>query len=88
MSNQSNDKNPNGTRWYNQKFYKDPASKPVYPEEDYQVLALPVATLYEELGRRLGIKQNSITWMGRTIDFSAVTDGLLLHTLTLKLGEQ
>ena len=84
--NQSNDKNPNGTRWYNEKFYADTTSNTVYPEENYQVLALPISTLHEELGKRLRVKQIQITWKGKVIDFSAVSDGLLLHTIALKLG--
>ena len=88
----TNDPNPKGTEWYNQQIYGK--SLTMYPEEDYQVAALPKAVLYQELGKRLDLADLPVhvvdvpvRWSGKIIDFSAVSDSQLMHHIGIKLAE-
>lgn len=87
MTTQSNDKNPKGTRWFQKGIYGKETT--LYPEEDYQVAALPKTVLHSEIGRRLNVidVKTKISWRGKIIDFSAVSDRLLMHHIALKLEE-
>ena len=82
----SNDPNPKGTVWWQTEIYgKVSDSSPIFPEEDYQVAALPKTILHREIGRRLGVVDEKIVWKGRHVDMSAVSDKLLLHHVLKKL---
>ena len=87
MDGQTNDKNPAGTRWWNTSIYGP--EKEIYPEEDHQVAACPLTLLYRELGNRVNSQLNgeveTLTWMGKTFNFSAVSEKQLLHHIGAKL---
>lgn len=87
MANSSNDKNKIGTHWFQKGIYGKETT--LYPEEDYQINALPKNMLHTELGRRLNVidPKNRILWHGKVFDFSAVSDKQLMHHITLKLEE-
>ena len=88
MSVASNDSNPQGSRWFQQQLYGESHEKAIYPEEDYQVAAMPKTLLHRELGVRLGvIDAELMTWHGKEINFSAVSDQQLLHHIGTKLVE-
>ena len=84
MSSQTNDPNPRGTEWWNKQIYT--GSGDIFPEEDYQVAALPKTVLHLEIGRRLNVVDEEITWKGKKIDMSAVSDPQLLHHVSAKLA--
>ena len=99
MSTTSNDTNPQGTKWYNTEFYGKLSSEPCFPEEDYQVAALPKTLLIAELSRRLGIShpcvrlnmdtdEYELYWREKHINFSAVSDKQLMHHIALHLSNQ
>ena len=86
MSITSNDPNPRGIEWWNKQIYwGNSDSEVVFPEEDYQLAALPKTVLWRELGKRLGVLDIEIVWMGRKIDMSAVSDDQLQHHISLRL---
>ena len=87
MTTTSNDKNRKGTHWFQKGIYGKEST--LYPEEDYQVAAFPKLILHVELARRLNIidTKEKISWQGKFIDFSAVSDKLLMHHIALKLEE-
>ena len=87
MATTSNDNNPKGTRWFQKGIYGKETT--LYPEEDYQIDALPKTILYSELGRRLNVidPKNPILYSGTVFDFSAVSDKQLMHHIALKIEE-
>ena len=86
MGNNGNDPNPQGSRWWADKIYGN--SEHIYPEEDYQVAAMPKILLHRELAVRLGIAdEDEMQWKGKKIRFSAVSDKQLLHHIGAKLQE-
>ena len=98
MSTQSNDTNPNGTKWYNTQFYGKVTDEPCYPEEDHQVAALPKTLLIAELAKRLGTdhpcirldldtREKVIYWREKQVNFSAVSDKQLMHHIGIHLHE-
>ena len=71
-----------------QQLYGEGREKEIYPEEDYQVAAMPKTLLYRELGVRLGIVHpERMIWHGKKINFSAVSDQQLLHHIGAKFTE-
>ena len=84
MGTQTNDPNPQGTKWWHEGIYGEKDT--IYPEEDYQMASLPVTTLIMELQRRCVHGYPAVEWQGKTIDFSAVTDNLLMHHISIHLA--
>ena len=85
MGTLTNDPNPKGTEWYNRKIYGK--NDTIFPEEDYQVAAMPRTLMHRELGVRLRVvDKEDMIWKGKKVDFSAVSDKQLLHHISLKLG--
>ena len=79
----TNDRNPHGSKWWNDALYG--INKTIYPEEDHQVAAVPKRTLLKELERRWFAYADPVTWQGKTIDFSAVSNKQLLHHIGVYL---
>lgn len=85
----TDDKNLEGTHWWNDQIYGTSTNQVCYPEEDHQIAAVPRALLWKELGYRLEISHHDRTlkWMGKEINFSAVSDSQLLHHIGMRLAE-
>ena len=82
---EQNLQNPAARKWWNEQMYGTLSSEPCYPEEDYQVEALPKEVLHKEVGRRLGVVDSKIIWRGKEICMSAVSEEQLLHHISLHL---
>ena len=91
---ESNDKNEKGAAWWNRNRWSSETDV-IFPEEDYQLAALPKTALFREVGRRMAIHRPSdvnhrtglVKWAGKTIDFSAVSNKQLLHHVALRMQD-
>lgn len=81
----TNDTNLKGAKWWQKSIYGNEST--IYPEEDYQIAALPKSLLYYELGRRLKTDERQLIWQGKEIDCSAITDSQLIHHISLHLED-
>ena len=89
----------NSTKWYQKQFSEALITEVCYPEEDYQVAAIPKQLLHAELAKRLNIhsdlvqidletKERFVSWKAKRFNFSAVSDPQLMHHLGNHLNKE